>query len=86
MRICQMNKVHALIDMHPDYLENTSKYHHMLTVTERLNVPAGCRYIKWHDSRYCVYTQPIVRHASPRIFGRYDNILSAIFHANGGRK
>ena len=79
-----MIKVHELIDMHPDYLESICKYHEMLHVTNRLNVPAGSRFIKWQDSRYCVYTQPIVRHASPRIFGRYDNILSAIFHANGG--
>jgi len=81
-----MNKVHALIDMHPDYLETTSKHHNMLEVTDRMNVPPGKRFIKWQQSRYCVYTQPIVRHASPRLFGRYDNILSAIFHASGGRK
>ena len=79
-------KIDALIDMHPDYLEATTRYHHMINITERLNVPSGNRFIKWQDGKYKVYTQPIVRHASPRLFGIYNNILSAIFYAKGGRK
>jgi len=80
-----MIKVDALIDNHPDYLEATNRYNHMLNITERLNVPSGRRFIKWQDGRYKVYTQPLVRHASPRLYGSYDNILSAIFNAKGGR-
>lgn len=77
--------IDILPNNHPDYLIAIKKYSHLLQVSDRINIKPTKRFIRFDNHIWSVYTQPIVRHASPRIYGRYDNVLSAIFHATGGK-
>ena len=76
-----MRKVKAVTHHHPKFLKAA---HKLDSFVDLVNTPdqvkKGDRYISFDPSaqHFCVYTQA----DRPRLVGKYDSILSAIFYAN----
>ena len=75
-----MRKVKTLIDRCPHFARQVLKYSHLLEITrDTTNVKRNERFIKYNSVRqmWCVYTHS----DNPQIYGRYNNVMSAVFHA-----
>ena len=74
-----MRKVKTLIDPCPHFIRQAAKYDHLLELQSSPKFKRGERYIKYSSARqlWCVYTHS----DNPQIYGRYNNVMSAVFHA-----
>ncbi len=75
-----MHKVKTLINPCPHFARQALKYSHLLEIThDTTNVKRNERFIRYNPTRqmWCVYTQS----TTPQIYGRYNNVMSAVFHA-----
>jgi hypothetical protein len=75
-----VRKVKTLIDRCPHFTRQALKYAHLLEITrDTTNVKRNERFIRYSPTRqtWCVYTQS----NDPQIYGRYNNVMSAVFHA-----
>ncbi len=75
-----MRKVKTLINPCPHFARQALKYAHLLEIThDTTNVKRNERFIKYSPARqvWCVYTH----NDTPQIYGRYTNVMSAVFHA-----
>jgi len=58
-----------------------SKWACIALVADHSYVPKGEAYIKHDNGAWMVYVKSKVHLATPRYWGRYNNILSAVFKA-----
>ena len=81
-----MRKVKTLTDPCPHFIRQSIKYAHLLELVQNSQTSAnsqkfkrGERYIKYSSARqlWCVYTHRDI----PQIYGRYNNVISAVFYA-----
>jgi hypothetical protein len=75
-----VRKVKTLIDRCPHFNRQALKYAHLLEVTsDTASVKRNERFIRYNPTRqtWCVYTHS----KTPQIYGRYTNVMSAVFHA-----
>lgn len=75
-----MRKINTLIDPCPHFARQAAKYDHLLELQpSSQKFKRGERYIKYSSARqlWCVYTH----NDRPQIFGRYNNVISAVFYA-----
>jgi len=75
-----VRKVKTLIDPCPHFARQAAKHDHLLELqpnTQRFK--RGERYIKYSPAKqyWCVYTH----RDTPQIYGRYNNVISAVFYA-----
>ena len=75
-----MRKITTLFDQCPHFARQVLKYAHLLEITnDTTNIRRNERFIRYNSARqvWCVYTQS----TTPQIYGRYTNVMSAVFHA-----
>ena len=75
-----MRKITTLFDQCPHFARQVLKYAHLLEITnDTTNIRRNERFIRYNPARqvWCVYTQS----TTPQIYGRYTNVMSAVFHA-----
>ena len=75
-----MRKVKTLTDPCPHFVRQAAKHDHLLELhTNTQSFKRSERYIKYNAARqlWCVYTHS----DTPQIYGRYNNTMSAVFHA-----
>ena len=75
-------RVVKVIDDHcAKFNAEVSKWACVAVVADKSCVPNGEAYIKHDNGAWLVYVKSKVHLATPRYWGRYDNILSALFKA-----
>ena len=75
-----MHKVKTLINPCPHFAQQALKYAHLLEIThDTSKIKRNERFIKYNPARqmWCVYTPGSVH----QLYGRYTNVMSAVFHA-----
>jgi hypothetical protein len=75
-------RVVKVIDDHcAKFYAEVSKWGCLAVVPDPSYVPKGEAYVKHDKGAWLVYVKSKVHLATPRYWGRYDNILSAVFKA-----
>lgn len=76
-----MRKVKAVAHHHPKFLKEAYRLDSFIDLVNTADqIKKGTRFISFtpQESLFCVYTQD----DRPKLVGKYDNILSAIFYAS----